>query len=309
MPRSPQLYEPDVVYEITTRTIQGRYLLRPSREANEIIAGVIGRAQQLYPDVEVYGVVALSNHLTWLVASALPWLIPEFMGFINGRISRELGRRELHDWPGPMWGRAARTIPICDNEALVARFKYLLAQGCKEHLVKSPLDWPGVSCVPTLVTGQRLEGVWFWRDDRYKAKRSGKRVTRYAMTERYEVKFAKLPCWRHLSDSDYQAHVAKLVQRIESEARHEREVTGKRVLGAAAILSASPHTRPDDLERTPAPLCHASTSEIRASYEVRYRSFADAFRAAATRLKEALPKEGFPLWCFPPRLPFVCSTA
>ncbi len=35
--------------EVTCRTVQGRFLLTPSADLNEIILGVLGRAQRLYP--------------------------------------------------------------------------------------------------------------------------------------------------------------------------------------------------------------------------------------------------------------------
>jgi hypothetical protein len=35
--------------EVTCRTLQGRPLLRPSQELGDIVAGVLGRAQRLYP--------------------------------------------------------------------------------------------------------------------------------------------------------------------------------------------------------------------------------------------------------------------
>jgi len=34
--------------EVTTRTVHSRLLLRPSNELNEIVFGILGRAQELY---------------------------------------------------------------------------------------------------------------------------------------------------------------------------------------------------------------------------------------------------------------------
>ena len=47
--------------EVTCRTVQGRLLLAPSPQLNDIILGVLGRAQRLYP-VEIAGYVFVSNH-------------------------------------------------------------------------------------------------------------------------------------------------------------------------------------------------------------------------------------------------------
>jgi len=48
MPRSLRfLPEEDTRFEITNQTLQGRFLLVPSDELNEIILGALGRAQQV----------------------------------------------------------------------------------------------------------------------------------------------------------------------------------------------------------------------------------------------------------------------
>ena len=86
-----RMYEPDRVYEITARTIQGRFLLRPGDEENDIIAGIIGRGLAMYPEIQLYGVVVLSNHITWLLSSSEPETIPLFTGYVNGNLSRKLG--------------------------------------------------------------------------------------------------------------------------------------------------------------------------------------------------------------------------
>ena len=52
---------PGQLFEITTRSIDRRLLLRPSKEVNDIIVGVIGRAQQHY-DIQIHAFVFMSTH-------------------------------------------------------------------------------------------------------------------------------------------------------------------------------------------------------------------------------------------------------
>ena len=54
--------EGGALVEVTVRTIQSRLLLRPGPAVNEIILGVLGRAQRLY-GVACVSVVFLSNLL------------------------------------------------------------------------------------------------------------------------------------------------------------------------------------------------------------------------------------------------------
>jgi hypothetical protein len=47
--------------EVTCRTLQSKFLLTPSRELNEIIVGILARAQRRHP-VRVCGLTFLSSH-------------------------------------------------------------------------------------------------------------------------------------------------------------------------------------------------------------------------------------------------------
>ncbi len=59
MEQDPRFFEPGTLVEVTDVTIQNRYLLRPSDELNDIVVGVLGRAQSLY-ELPVVAAVALS---------------------------------------------------------------------------------------------------------------------------------------------------------------------------------------------------------------------------------------------------------
>src|SRR5262249_10817899 len=51
------------LFEVTVRTVQARFLLRPSVALNEIILGVLGRAQRIYgAGAEICAFAFVSNH-------------------------------------------------------------------------------------------------------------------------------------------------------------------------------------------------------------------------------------------------------
>jgi hypothetical protein len=92
MPRSLRhVPAPGTLVEVTTRTVHGRLLLKPTPPINQAILGVLGRAQRLYGMV-VHLVVVLSNHYHLLVAPTDAKQLAEFMGFVNSNIAREVGR-------------------------------------------------------------------------------------------------------------------------------------------------------------------------------------------------------------------------
>ena len=51
---------PIAIAEVTIRTIQGRFLMRPSTRSRSLILGVLGKAQQKYK-FPLYGYAYLSN--------------------------------------------------------------------------------------------------------------------------------------------------------------------------------------------------------------------------------------------------------
>ena len=67
MPRPLRFIPPDSLVEITTRTFQGRLLLRPSSELTDIRIGVIGKPQDLY-QMTIHAFVAVLAHARLLVS-------------------------------------------------------------------------------------------------------------------------------------------------------------------------------------------------------------------------------------------------
>lgn len=297
------MHEPGVVYEGMTRTIGGRHLLRPSAAVNALILGIIAYALERCPSVELYAVVFLSNHATWLLGSSDPEQIAQFMKFVNEHISKKVGDEKVHNWPGTMWGRRYSATPVIGEAAMVDRMKYVLEQGCKEGLVWTPFDWPGVSCVRALLGEETLRGTWYDRTaygQAIKRARPGERVRLEDFAKVYEIKFAPLPCWAHLSVKQYRAAVRSLIEEITTETRKAY----KRVLGRKKILATDPHSVPENFEPTPAPLCHASDKESRTLYRERLDGFVAAFRAASELVLRGLHAV-FPSYSYPPAAPMV----
>ncbi len=138
--------EGGALVEVTCRSIQGRFLLKPSPMLNELVVGVLGRAQELYP-VEICGLVFTSNHYHMLLRVPDAERMSRFMGYVNTNIAKEAGK--LAQWREKFWSRRYQHIVVTEEEpAQVARMKYLLSHGAKEGLVRRPQDWPGVHGIP-----------------------------------------------------------------------------------------------------------------------------------------------------------------
>lgn len=267
---------------VTSRCFQGRLLLRPSREVNEVVGGVLARAvQQSADSVRLHAFTFVSNHfhlLVWARGAALS----DFMQYLRANLSKKVGR--LVDWSGGFWERRYSAEPVLDDEVLVGRLRYVLAHGVKEGLVERSAEWPGLTCLPQLLGPARMRFRWFNWTRRWNRRR-GEDVAageeRYAeeWAEPVELELAPLPCWADKREEERQREVRALVLEVEAEPRAK----GKPVLGARAVQEQQPHTRPERLKRSPRPLGHASTSQALRQLREKYRAFVSAFREAAAR--------------------------
>jgi REP-associated tyrosine transposase len=295
--------EGGALFDVTCRTVQSRFLLRPSPLLNEIILGALTRAKRRY-GVELSAFIFLSNHLHILAWATDSEQLARFMGYFLSKLAREVSR--LTGWRDKVFARRYQAIPISEEEAAqVERLLYILSNGCKEDLVERPQDWPGVHCINALLTGQPLEGTWFDRTQEFAARNRGESFgpRKYAMPEVLELD--PLPCWRHLSEKQYQSRMAGLVEKITVEAAARRKETGSQPLGPAAILAQHPFGQPVKTKRSFAPRVHAFRREIRKAMVEAYAWFVAAFRDAAEKLRSGDRMARFPEGSFPPGLPFV----
>ncbi len=238
----------------------------------------------------------MSNHYHLLLASRDAASLASFMQYLNSNLARELGR--LHDWREKLWSRRYRAAPVLDEASHIERLQYILANSVKEGLVKHVRYWPGVHCYGQLVEKRPLRGVWVNRSKAYEA-RSKDEVP---FTERLTLSLAKLPCWSHLTDSDYRERVREL-----SREMHESLGPRKRVLGQKKILKQHPHTKPKKSVRSPAPLCHAACSRLRQEFRLAFKAFVADYRRAFSEVAtktwgSCFPPGGIPpvAWCARP---------
>lgn len=291
------------VFELTSRTFQERFLLRPSDILNEIVVGVLGRAQRLY-EVQIYAAAFLSNHFHLLVRVLGPEQLSGFMQYFKGNLAKEAGK--LHGWRGGIWGRRYRPVWIAEETtALVSKLRYILAQACKEGLVASPIEWPGVHCAEALMGEGTLHGRWFDRTRENHERRLGRTVAPGQFAAPETVVFSPLPCWAHLSREEYRETIRQLVREIEEQTARDHEAAGTRPMGVDQILGRHPHERPLKPSRSPAPLFHAATRAARDSMRAAYSTFLEAYYRAKKDLRRGRGPVEFPPGCFPPRLPVL----
>ena len=303
MPRPLRFIPEHSLAEITTRTLQGRLLLKPSPELNDLVLGVIGKAQDTYKMV-IHGFVVVSNHAHLLASPTSAQQLARFMQFLNANIAKEVAR--LYNWPERVWSRRYHAIPVVDDTSAHARMRYLLAHGAKEGLVSGAGSWPGPNCIAALTHRDPLRGTWFDRSAEYRARAAGKDVKPGEFATTYDIQLTPLPCMLDMTEDQRQAHYRRVVREIDVAAEAANKEKGRTPMGVQAILDQEPHHRPAAPDRSPAPLVHAHDDEKRDGYLAAYRVFVANFRAGVDSLKAKARQitELFPDWAFPPALPF-----
>jgi hypothetical protein len=318
MPHPLRQHMPNVVYECTSRTIQGRFLLRPSAQLRCRMIGILAAAQDLYPLVELHAFTVLSNHWEFLASCVCAEEFALFTGYVNSNFARECGR--AHAWTGPFWSRRVRVIPCLDDTATIDRLRYCIAQGAKEGLVASPLDWPGASAVPALIGDMTLIGERVDRDALRRAREAAQRRDQSAAavreadyTRTVRLQLAPLPVFRGLDDNALRGRHRALLNDVVALAAVAR--AGRPPLGLAAVLRQDPHAAPANFVPTPAPPCHAASAQLRraflqlrGAFTLAYRRVADAIAALLSprlQRRQATKPPGPP----PPATPVAASAS
>ena len=302
MARPLRYVPPDSVVEVTARTAGSRFLLRPGPRTNDLILGVLGRAQALY-GIRIHAVAVMSNHLHAFLGVDHAAQLAAFMQHALANIAKEVGRH--HRWCGPFWSRRYRSIVVADAESQVARLRYVLCQGLKEGLVDRVERWPGVSSFKATTRGARLLGVWYDRTAQFEARRRGAKPDPLQTEQMYDLRLTPIPAMANLTSAEYSRYVRELIRKEEDSVRTDRAQSGKAsVLGERRILAQDPHAAPTRSDHSPAPNVHAATFTARAKFRAAYRAFVDAFRTAASCLRAGIVA-AFPSGAFPPPAPFV----
>lgn len=297
--RKPRRLRPGT-WMLSCRTFHERFLLRPSPRVNEIILGVIGRAQKKYPGILLHAFVFLSNHYHMLVTIESSGELSPFMRYVQGNIARKVGRE--HGWSQKFWSKRFDAIEVLDDAAVLEQLGYVIAQGTKEGLVRSPEDWPGVTTTHALLYGTPLVGYWFDGTSASNARRSGsEEKDPYAYAERVVVTLAPIPQWKKLAVAEQRRRVRQIVASVEEFGRK----THRNFMGPEKVLKQKTHDRPDHCAFGPIPPCLTTDFALWMQYVWELGDFVIAYRVASTRYRsgECTSLTEFPMYSFPPAAP------
>ena len=270
-------FDPGTMYFVTSRTIQSRFLMAPSRNTNELIGGILARAVRQC-QVELFAYVFTSNHFHAMVRAPSAVAMSKFMQRLQSNIAIKVGR--LVGWRGRFFARRYSAEPIVDEGAQVERLTYILSHGVKEGLVSKCRQWPGLSCAQALLEDGKAS-VHSWRNwtlrwkmevdedhdvDRFSAK---------CPSDTEVLELTPLPCWAALTARERSGLVAQLIAEIDAAAPNTTTPDARH------ISNQDPHGAPIKTKHSPRPKAHASTKGRWIEAVRRYRDFLSAFRRAS----------------------------
>jgi putative transposase len=270
-------YVTETLFEVTIRTLGGKFWLRPDAACKAIIEGVFGKALKHYDGIHLHAYDAQSNHLHFLLSATDPAQVPLFLDFVHGNIARQINA--LRGRRGTFWSRRGAVIAVLDPKAQVARLRYLLAQGPAAGLVCSPTQWPGASSTRALLDDLRVSATYVSLDKQRRNAALQHPRPLEELGEDVSFDLAPLPAWADLTADERKAKVAELIDDIVTQHK------GKKFLGARALRTQSPDRAPKKSKRSPMPRCHASTAAGYRRYTTAYREFRTTYLRAAERLR------------------------
>lgn len=302
-----RFHDPNVVYHVLWRTFQGRMLLTPSDELNDIAAGVVARAQDVFKNVRLYALAFLTNHCHLMLQGPADQL-PAFIGYVKRELSRRWGRAV--NWPGTLWSDTYYSTALPTQESQRHCFAYVLAQGVKEGLVAAPEQWPGLHIAHYVIKGRALQGGWLDGTAYGKALFKDRRrntpagVAKEHYIEQLTVRIDTLPCWQGLAAEQIQSEIAAMRASVIAEGEQGRD-------GAAPISIEKLRARNfDEHRQLPKPpwwqerrrlICWSHSKAIATrEYLKHYWEFQRSFRHASDRwMRNELPAT-FPAASFRP---------
>ncbi|MCB9545000.1 MAG: hypothetical protein H6706_03810 [Myxococcales bacterium] len=275
--RSARLGLPLMLYETTSKVVDDRFAFIPTAQCVAILQGVLARAQEKFPLIDVYAFHVLSNHLHLLLGAPtlahksafLEWTLRE----ISKRINRLLGRT------GSLLEQN-HCIQITTTEHALQRLQYLMGQATAQLLVRHPADDIFACSTPYLLFGKPVEGI-------FTAAGQAPRTL--------QVRIDRLPGLDDLSPKDHRALMWQLADDLAAQARPKRKKAGVRLPDPESLRRLDPMTRPRVRDRSPAPVVHGPPE-----HHAEWREAQDALRVAYSRATRA-----FHAWQADPTQPMI----
>ncbi len=199
-------YHPSLLFEVTTRTVGGAFLIDPVQypEFGPAFHAIIARAQRKYP-VQVYAYFAMSNHYHGIYGAPDPDTMADFLCEVHSGMARYANR--ILDRRGPVFAGRCDVRPILPGDHILPdRLCYIMGQAVKVDEQWDMHNWPGAHTNRALMYGEPVVGRHFdYHQQTLDKRRKAGAASGEAYTTLPEVKLSVLPCWQDLPEAEIRA--------------------------------------------------------------------------------------------------------
>lgn len=217
---APREVLPGKTYLITRRCTQRQFLLKPSRQTNQLVRYCLGIAAS-QTGVLIHTVCFMSNHWHGVVSDPFACL-PEFLERFH-RLFAKAQNAALGRWENLWSSDKTSVVLLVSDQDVLEKMAYTIANPTIEGLVRSPCEWPGVI---TTRVGERwtaeMPDVFF--DD------SGDHP------ESITLQLSRPPIYPELEPHELDRRLAAAVERRVRDARDAMVAAGQKFLGAKGVL-------------------------------------------------------------------------
>lgn len=251
---------------ITRRCSQRQFLLKPSRDTNQLVRYCLAVAASK-TGVLLHAACFMSNHWHGVVSDPFARL-PEFLEHFH-RLFAKAQNASLGRWENLWSSDKTSVVLLVSDEDVLEKMSYTIANPTVAGLVRSPREWPGVI---TKRIGERFDvdmpEVFF--------------DPQGGLPHTVTLEFTRPPIYRQLDVAVLARSLANAVEGLVREAREQLAKQGRKFIGAKAVLQQRFDAVPKTIEprRNPNPRIAATHTPERVQAIRSLSAFLRAYRAA-----------------------------
>lgn len=262
--------------------------MRPSKDVNKIIGGVLARYAEIF-GIEILAFNFLSNHKHVLYRAPLGDA-DEFEENVNREIARRINWKLQRC--GKFWSRRYDDEPVLSDEDLLEAFLYVTTNATRHGLVEHPSLWPGLSSYQQSIT----EEVQIFPFHHYSAAEEEDRITYHIL------ELTPLPQFADMPPAERKARVKALIDERAQSICESRRAVGLGFLGAEAVKLQDPFDTPSSVSRSPRPYCYTKDADLRRQFKESARLRRALYIEASMRYRLGDKEAKFPSFTFKPPL-------
>ena len=280
--------DPSRFHLITIRT-EGQVLyLRPSKEVNKIVGGVIARYQEIFK-IQIFALTVMSNHMH-LVVQAPEGNLDEFMENVDREIARRINYK--HRRRGRFWSRRYRAQAILNEADLEEAFLYTVTNSVKHGGAKHPEEWLGL-CSYEQNISEKTKRYPFYR---YSEVDKDKRITYH------DLNVSPLPRLKNLELKERSKIIAELIEERTENLIEVRRSKGQGFLTPEQVREIDPFSTPRVSNHSPSGNCYSKDAAVIREYKLIEARRRISYALASLRFRLGELSAVFPDFTFKPPL-------